>query len=180
MSGILSDPGPEDTERARRGEAPLDIGPAEGGERIRSLVLASAPPQFVWQAVTDYDHLAAYVPGVRRSVLLSDQNGVKRVEQAGESSALGLGLTARVVLEVREQPPVRVEFRAVDGDFRRMEGAWLLTALDDGTACLITYGVLVKPRFWAPAFVLRRSLREDIPRQLRALARRAEQLAAKS
>ncbi|HVP38520.1 MAG TPA: SRPBCC family protein [Candidatus Saccharimonadales bacterium] len=141
------------------------------GERadVHSTVYIPARPESVWSVLTDYDHLRDFIPGLLESRLLEDHGSVKLIEQVGHGSWLFLGKKARVVLEVEERRPSRLEFHVVDGDFDVFDGAWELYPRQGGHATLLSYRLTVRPKFFAPGFAVKHVLRRDVPQRLMAI-----------
>jgi hypothetical protein len=62
----------------------------------------------------------------------------------------------------------------VDGDFNLFDGSWRLYPKGRGT--LVTYRLSVKPKFFAPSFMVKRALSSDVPERLAAIRDRVVNL----
>ena len=71
------------------------------------------------------------------------------------------------VITVRRVPFSRVDFSLVEGDLRVMEGGWRF--VESGDALLVTHEIRVQPAFPVPRWLLRRTLRKDLPDMLACL-----------
>src|SRR5256712_8229277 len=99
---------------------------------VRASAELKASPRIAWEVLTDYDHLAEFIPDVRSSrVLRRDPDGVL-VEQKGEFGFLFFRQPIEVTMAVSEQPPRRIVARAVAGNMRDMEGSYELQASGAG------------------------------------------------
>ena len=72
-----------------------------------------------------------------------------------------------------------MEFHRIGGNLKYEVGSWLLAPSQDG-ATTVQYQVTVQPGFCIPQFLVRRSLRRQLPAALIALRNHAERLAATS
>nr|XP_023920550.1 uncharacterized protein LOC112032077 isoform X4 [Quercus suber] len=172
--------------------------------RIKAQISVHAHIQSVWNALTDYERLADYIPNlVSRFPNLFTSHGIsfslvltslpnfiggriacphpERIwlEQRGLQRALYWHIEARVVLDLQEFPISanhrELHFSMVDGDFKKFEGKWSLkSGTTRSSSTTLSYEVNVIPRFNFPAIFLERIIRSDLPVNLKALACKAE------
>jgi hypothetical protein len=71
-----------------------------------------------------------------------------------------------------------VSIERISGDLRVLRGSWELQS--DGDYTIAHYAVELAPGFWVPHWIVRAVLRRDLPKMLRALRARAEELEAES
>jgi hypothetical protein len=83
-----------------------------------------------------------------------------------------------VTYEIRAtyQKPAHVAIERISGDLRTLRGSWDLTS--DGDFTLAHYSVDLAPGFWVPRWVVHAALRRDLPKMLRSLRARAEEVQA--
>ena len=74
------------------------------------------------------------------------------------------------------QKPAHVAIERISGDLRTLRGSWDLTS--DGDFTLAHYSVDLAPGFWVPRWVVHAALRRDLPKMLRSLRARAEEVQA--
>jgi hypothetical protein len=79
------------------------------------------------------------------------------------------------VFRAEYEPFHRIRFAHVRGDLRENRGVWELQPAGDGSATILTYRVHIVPRNFVPSWVVRSSLRRDLPLMLRALRARCEE-----
>jgi len=113
-----------------------------------------------WQVLTDYDHLADFIPNMRMSrVIARTQRGIS-LEQKGEARLLLFSYPIEVTLAVTETPYSKVVSRAVAGNFKEMSGTYTLES-QDGRVRLHYTGRMM-PDFYVPpligTWVLRRNV----------------------
>ncbi|MGH8632843.1 MAG: SRPBCC family protein [Burkholderiales bacterium] len=113
-----------------------------------------------WQVLTNYDRLAAFVPDLQVSRVVSRERNSALVEQKGAARLLFFSYPMDLRLAVTEYPRERVESRAVAGNFREMQNTYTLE-MRNGRVLLRYLGRMV-PDFYVPpligTFVIRRSV----------------------
>ncbi|KAK9673207.1 hypothetical protein RND81_12G153300 [Saponaria officinalis] len=147
--------------------------------RIKAEICVNSDVESVWNALTDYERLADFVPNLIYSGRIPcPYPGRIWLEQRGLQRALYWHIEARVVLDLQEflnSPNEReLHFSMVDGDFKKFEGKWSVKSKRRPLSTTLSYEVNVIPRFNFPAIFLERIIRSDLPVNLRALACRAE------
>lgn len=125
-----------------------------------------------WQVLTDYNHLAEFVPDMRASRVVSAPGEPLRIEQRGETGFLLFKFTVNVELEIREMPPSRLGFRAIRGNMQRMQGEWRIDKADSGV--VLVYEAELQPSFWVPPLIGPAIMRSDIAGQIAGVVREIE------
>ncbi|KAI4343492.1 hypothetical protein L6164_010833 [Bauhinia variegata] len=147
--------------------------------RVKAEISINADVESVWNALTDYEHLADFIPNlVWSGTIPCPYPGRIWLEQRGFQRAMYWHIEARVVLDLQEflnsTCDRELHFSMVDGDFKKFEGKWSLKSGIRSSTTILSYEVNVIPRFNFPAIFLERIIRSDLPVNLRALAYRAE------
>jgi hypothetical protein len=110
---------------------------------------AEVPRDVAWATLTDYEHIATFVNSLRKSIVEWRDTDRLLVRQEGVMGVFPFRSVARVLLDVREQPPGRIEFRDVLGrDFRSYSGEWALDG--DSTRVHVMYTLHARPVVAAP------------------------------
>lgn len=149
---------------------------ATGRERqISAKIRIPHPIEQVWQILTDYDHLADFIPSLSRSRRIQHPQGGIRIEQIGTQALLRVKFCARVVLDMVEQMPHQLDFQMVEGDFKTFCGNWTLQPLPNGNTELC-YTVVVLPPRTMPISLIERKLKSGLVSNLSAIRQRADQL----
>lgn len=125
------------------------------GQRIEVQARAriAAPLAIVWEALTDYEKLPRFIPGIAKSVVRVRQGNRLLVEQSGEARFLFFSFPIEVTLEVTESPQQWVLSRAVSGNVRRMNGRYDLEPGAVGGMVLLRYNGEIEPDFDLPPLV---------------------------
>jgi ribosome-associated toxin RatA of RatAB toxin-antitoxin module len=139
--------------------------------RIRAAIAVPCSVEQLWQVLTDYDHLADFIPNLTLSRRIGESETGIRLEQIGAQCFLNIQFCARVVLNMVEQFPHRIAFSMIEGDFKAFEGAWHLEA-GDGITRLVYELTLCPPRA-IPVLLIERHLRHDLTQNLQAIRHQA-------
>ncbi|KAL2532833.1 hypothetical protein Adt_06184 [Abeliophyllum distichum] len=147
--------------------------------RIKGEISVNADVESVWNALTDYERLADFIPNLVSSGRIPCPHpGRIWLEQRGLQRALYWHIEARVVLDLQEfsnsENDRELRFSMVDGDFKKFEGKWSVKSGEGCSTTTLSYEVNVIPRFNFPAIFLERIIRSDLPVNLQALACRSE------
>ena len=150
----------------------------ESRMRVSAAVRIKASPEAIWSVLTDCEHAASFIPGVKscRRVKSAPDGTWEVIEQESKYSWLMPSVTTVVQADYRR--PQRIDFRRLSGDLKDEDGTWLLETDHGGPApgntTLVEYELHVDPGFWIPRVLLRHSLQSELPAALTALRNRAE------
>lgn len=91
---------------------------------VRAQASIEAPLSIVWGTLTDYERLPEFIPGLKKSRLISRRGSSVIVEQSGEARFLMFTFPIEVTLEAIEQPRSSIKVRALAGNLRHFEGGY--------------------------------------------------------
>lgn len=128
------------------------------------------PPERVWAVLTDYDHLADFIPSLDISRVLEGKSDGLRLYQEGKVWWLLFPQRVKVTFQVQEIPYEQISFKAVEGDFTLHEGSWRLQSVPKGTQ--VSYEASIEPKFWIPRWVLGLLEHQIIKATFRAIRQR--------
>ena len=156
--------------------------PLEGRtRRISASIEIPHAIEQVWKILTDYEHLADFIPSLAKSRRLPHPTGGIRIEQIGTQNFLNFKFCARVVLDMVEVFPYRLDFQMVEGDFKSFAGSWQLEAIahESGKSTTqLAYSVTVLPPRTMPINLIERRLSSNLAVNLEAIRQRVDALAA--
>ncbi len=132
--------------------------------QVRAEFTADAPAQLCYATLADFDRLEEFVPSLESSDVVSEPGEPILLHQVGDASVAFFHVTLDVTLAVSEQPPVRIEFRRIDGNLRQMQGSW--TVHGDASRCHVSYRAGIEPGFWVPPLVGPALMRRQVAQQL--------------
>lgn len=145
-----------------------------GVYRIAASGTVAATPAAAWRVLTDYQHLADVVPDLDSARVLARDGNRVIVEQQGAARFLWFSRAIRLVVEVRERPPDRIDVSLVEGDMKVYRGSWELHPADGG-GTTVRYDAVIEPAFYVPGIVGTGIVRKDIAAMMTAVLRRMDQ-----
>jgi carbon monoxide dehydrogenase subunit G len=151
----------------------------EGVTGVTGHIYIAAPPQQVWEAITDYDNHKNFVPNVLESGVLADNGSEKIMFEKGKSGIFLFQKKVYTKMKVWGDPSRHLYFQQIDGDFLVYRGEWILDEQQHGKGTFLTYRAEVKPDFFAPQFAVRNVQERDCPRMMMAMKKQAEALLRK-
>lgn len=148
---------------------------ADGGKvyQIASSGTVAATRAVAWSVLTDYGHLADFVPDLKSARVISRDGDKVVVEQLGAARFLFFNRDIRLVVQVHERPPDRIDVSLVDGDMKVYHCSWELVALADG-GTRVLYRATIAPKFYVPGIVGTPLVRKDIARMMAAVLSRMD------
>ena len=123
-----------------------------------------------WSVISDYDHLAEFIPDMQSSRVVQRDGDRLLVDQAGHFGFLIFQQAITVRLEVVESPRQHIVARAVSGNLRQMEGRYALELLASGEVRL-SEAARLEPDFALPPVVGKAVIRRVMARQFSALVK---------
>lgn len=147
--------------------------------RITASIVVDASAQRVWDVLTDYGRLSEFIPNLISSEKIPcPYPGQTWVLQRGVQRMIYWNIEAHVVLDLTElfnlETGSELHFYMVDGDFKRYDGKWSLRTGPRPQTTLLHYEVNVVPKIIFPAAFVEGIIKADLPRNLFAIAERAE------
>jgi len=135
----------QDTTKPAAALARAEINVEEKGDEflIRAQSEVEADGAAIWSTLSDYDHLAGFIPGMSSSRTVSRTGAEAVVEQKG-SAGLGpfrQGFT--VLLAVREEMNRSISASAIGGDFRCFKSRYEIVPLGSQRARIVYQATFV-------------------------------------
>ena len=144
----------------------------QGVRRLAVQLRLDLDPTWLWTVLTDYEHLQDFIPNLASSRLLWRHQRQVALEQIGSQQFCGLRFSARVQLEITEQPEQgRLLFRMLEGDFRCFEGSWWVGA--DAISSWLLYELTVQGKPGMPLGLIEQRLQQDLASNLRGVQQEA-------
>jgi ribosome-associated toxin RatA of RatAB toxin-antitoxin module len=106
-------------------------------------VLANGSVDNAWAVLTDYNNFANFLPGVESSQLLESSGDQRQFEQVNVIRIFPITHRERTVIAATEDYPAKISFSMVDGDLKKLQGAWTITGA--GSQVMVTHQVAVEP-----------------------------------
>lgn len=148
-----------------------NVNTSESGGSVRVQALVNGDMNRLWSFLASCDSLYFYVEGLKscevRSVEHTDSADTTRLAQSVKKSWIIPRMD--YIIDVRRQPMTRVDFELVEGDLKAMNGGWRFLPLEDEDRFIVTHEIRVRPSFPVPRWLIRRSMRKDLPDMLACL-----------
>jgi len=148
-----------------------NVNTSSSGGSVRVQVMIMGDMQLMWDFIASCEANFQYVDGLRSCVLLSVRTDSNSDTTTLSQSVKKSWVIPRMdfVINVRRQPLSRIDFELVEGDLELMEGGWRFQQLKNEDAFILTHEIRVKPSFPVPRWLIRRSMRKDLPDMMACL-----------
>ncbi|HVY64303.1 MAG TPA: SRPBCC family protein [Gammaproteobacteria bacterium] len=151
------------TERAERPQIVL----------IKLAIDVAAPPQAIWDVLRACQIAPEYVPNVQscRRLEVLDNGRAELFVQV--IKPIFFVPAFEHVFRLDYTPYTRIDVHRVSGPIAHMDGTWWLLPQPGGHTLLV-YDLALDPGFPIPRFLVRATLRRDLPKVMQAVRARAE------
>ena len=139
---------------------------------VLAQVMTDIPIQRVWEVLSDYDHLADFVPHMTVSRVLRRAGDRVFLRQEGVIWLPFYRRQMKAIFRLQEVKGRAIFFEAVGGDFILNRGSWKLEKIGQGTR--ITYTALLEPKPRLPRWVLSELERQTLKAHFRAILKRCQ------
>ena len=154
------------------GQARIKVDSGLLGVRVDASEVVYADASTVWNTITDYNRLAAFVPDLISSRVISSPGSPKRVEQVANAGLFAFIMPDRVVLAMEEVPGRALRFRAVGGKVASMSGEWRI--IGDRAPVTLHYRAHVLPMTPLPPLVSDYFIESEVRARFEAVGNEAE------
>jgi hypothetical protein len=157
----------------QRGEILLQIIHTEksgGAARVTALFHSSA--EAVWDIIGYCRYKFIYMRGLELCEMLGGDQFQMTMHHRLRNS--WYTPTLDYTFEAHREPGGNGQARLIEGDLKVLEGQWRLFPLTDDNSVIVVHEIRIQPKIPAPKWLVRRSLRNDLPDMLaciRGLAR---------
>lgn len=134
---------------------------ADADHAAMAAILVAAPVEQVWDVVNDQDKAPDYIKTLLSSKLLEDHGSYSLLQQQ-----VKVGFhKVKYIVKHMPSPPSVIHFARESGDLKAMDGFWRFLPVGEGpdAGTLLIYRLCLKPDFPVPAFLIRKSLSENLP-----------------
>lgn len=167
-----SDSTDEAMERLRAGEILVENARTdESGGSVRVQALMHGNLNEFWAYIASCESVFSYVDGMRACELISVEKGEGMDTTTLSQSVKKSWIVPRIdyTMEVQRYPMEKIDFRLLEGDLKEMDGGWQFEVLPGERGIIVTHEIHVRPSFPVPRWLIRRSMRKDIPDMLACL-----------
>ncbi len=145
--------------------------------QISAKVVIDAPPNVVWQGLTQYNQMKNVLPGYKKSTVLKSVGNIKTLDIGVKVSPVlpAYNYTMRVI---ENRPQMRLDFTRISGDFDSLKAHYKLTPTAGGKQTILTYGLVIDPGMKLPG--QSKVIRSSTQKTLQALEKSIEAKYAQS
>lgn len=160
--------------------------------------------EYLWGALTDYDNLQTFIPGLQENVCTQRSGGGCTLKQVATERVAAVPIRVETVLRVQEHKgglrcegaytdfpapprwseasePWDISFQQLKGDFQMFNGVWRMQDVEPGVSgSVLSYHVLVVPRLFPPMRLIQGIIERKICMNLDAVCRYAMRVAIES
>jgi hypothetical protein len=151
---------------ADRGDRPLTV-------LVRIAAEVDAPPAAIWKILKACEIAPEYVPNVVSCKKVEELDGGRADLFVQTIKPVFFLPTFEHVFRLDYTPYTRIDVHRVSGPIAHMEGSWWLLPQDSGRILLV-YQVAVDPGLPIPRFLVRATMKRDLPKIIQAVRERAE------
>jgi ribosome-associated toxin RatA of RatAB toxin-antitoxin module len=125
-------------------------------------------PSQVWKILSDYENLQGIFSELRSSKVIERRLDSVLVEQVVDGKFLFVRRGIKIMLQIREKAPWRIEFSQMNNQpFRHYDGYWLIEP--QSQSCRVGYNLTVSRGDMAPMFLERKLFRDGALNMLQEL-----------
>jgi len=139
---------------------------------------APVAPPLAWAVLTDFAHMADFVPNLTRSEILESRDNLIKVGQKGTARYGFFSTDFESVRDIRLAPPNEIRAHGIGANIKRLESVMQLEAEPGGTR--LHYHAEVVPGFWFPPMIGPALVRHETAEQFSAIIREMMRRQARS
>jgi hypothetical protein len=156
---------------ADRGDRPLTV-------NVKLAAEVDAAPAAIWDVLKACEVAPEYVPNVVSCKKLEELDGGRAELFVQTIKPIFFMPTFEHVFRLDYTPYMRIDVNRVSGPIAHMQGSWWLVPQDNGRTLLV-YELALDPGMPIPRFMVRSTLKRDLPKVIAAVRERAEAAAAR-
>lgn len=137
------------------------------GFRIEASMLAPVSLEIAWQVLTDFDHMARFVPNLERSVVTERKGNRLRIEQQGKAYFGPFSVVFGSTREIELLPMREIRAHQITGTAKSMNSVMRLVPTPEGTQ--LEYRAEVVPDTYLPPFFGPGAVRREMADQFSAI-----------
>jgi|APFre7841882630_1041343.scaffolds.fasta_scaffold15184_1 uncharacterized membrane protein len=134
---------------------------------VKARMFAPVPQTIAWDVLTDFTHMAGWVPNVIESTVVKPGDKQMTIEQRGNAKFGALSIAYTSLREIVLNPQVTILSTQVKGSMKRQKSLMTLSADGDGTR--MQYELELVPSFLASTVLSPDFLKHEIEEQFTAI-----------
>jgi carbon monoxide dehydrogenase subunit G len=134
---------------------------------VNAIMFAPVGQAVAWEVLTDFDHVAQWVPNVAESKVLKREDTSVTVQQRGVARVGAVSFPYVTERRIELKPPNGIRTVQLKGSLRRVESSILLEP--DGKGTRIRYRLEIVPSVLARTVMSERFLEHEVDEQFSAI-----------
>jgi hypothetical protein len=134
---------------------------------VTAHIFAPVRRAIAWEVLTDFTHMAAWVPNLRESNVIKPGDNQLTIEQNGTAKLGPFSFPFTSVREIVMNPQTTIESRQIQGEMRRQQSLMTLSADAGGTQ--LVYRLELVPTGLAASAMSEERLKRDMEEQFTAI-----------
>lgn len=154
-----------DMHRLQQGETLLEVIHTElPGGAAKVTALFHTDSDTIWNVIGHCRYEFVYLKGLKLCEVLKTGNFLTTVHHRVRNS--WYSPTLDFTFEAKREPCCHGEFELVDGNLKVLVGQWNFEPMTDDDSYIVSHEIRIQPRVPAPRWLIRRSLKKDLPNML--------------
>jgi carbon monoxide dehydrogenase subunit G len=145
-------------------EHDVQVDRTEHGFVVDVVMHATVSVAEAWAVMTDFDHMAEFIPNLHESRVVERADNLLKVSQKGVAHWGPLSMKLDSLREVRLVPMREIRGHGLAGSIKRFDSLMLIDA-EPGGGTRLHYHAEVEPGTWFPPFVGPAKVRQDTAAQ---------------
>jgi hypothetical protein len=134
---------------------------------VKAQMFAPVAQSIAWDVLTDFPHMAQWVPNVRESTVVKPGDRQFTIEQKGTAKFAGLSFSYTSLRKIVLNPQTTIESTQIEGSMKLQHSLMTVSAAEGGTRML--YQLEVVPSMLAAVVMSEDFLKHEIEEQFTAI-----------
>jgi len=134
---------------------------------VTAHMFAPVSKAIAWEVLTDFTHMAAWVPNLRESNVIKPGENQLTIEQNGTAKFGPFSFSYSSVREIVMNPQTTIESKQIKGEMRRQQS--LMTLSEDAGGTRLVYRLELVPTGLAARAISEERLKHDMEEQFTAI-----------
>ena len=145
----------------------LDVNHDTEAYVVNAVIFAPVPQAVAWDVLTDFDHMAKWVPNVEDSKAVKREDNWVTVEQHGVARYGAASIPYTTERKIEMKSPTNIKTTQLKGNMKRVESTLVLSP--DGKGTRIAYHLEIVPSLFAGAVMSKQFVEHEVNEQFTAI-----------
>lgn|SRR5579864_2680519 len=145
----------------------IDVTYDDGAYVVSAVMFAPVTQAVAWDVLTDFDHMAQWVPNVAESKVLKRDDTSVTIEQHGVAKYGAASFPYTTERKIELNPQDSIKTKQLRGSMRRVEST--MTLVSDGKGTSLNYRLEIVPSLLTAAVLTKSFLEHEVGEQFTAI-----------